>query len=210
MPEPDGPRKLTNSPDAISRSSGQSASSAPKRLAIRERRPRSRRPPQASRPTAEPKTARMIMIVAATATISVYSTRTSSQMRTGSVLTSGPARKTASTTSSNEVTKAKTPPPNMPGRIDGKVTVRNTRHGPAPSPLAARARRGSTPRPRRRHSGRHRAAPASYARARGRACFPPDRPCGRARRGRPRARSPARPSAEEQAGGERPSGVPVS
>ena len=62
------------------------------------------------------------MIVAATATIGVYSTRTSSQMRTGNVLKLGPARKTASTTSSKDVTKAKMPPPNMPGRIPGRLT----------------------------------------------------------------------------------------
>ena len=100
------------------------------------------------------------MRVAATATTGVYSTRTSSQIRTGSVLTVGPARKTDSTTSSKEVTKAKTPPPTTPGRISGKVTVRNTRHGPAPSPGGAAASAGSRAAATRRRSAPRRAGRA--------------------------------------------------
>ena len=120
--------------------------------------------------------------------------RISSQMRTGSVLTVGPARKIDSTTSSNEVTKANTAPPTTPGRISGSVTVRKMRTSPAPRPAAASGSRRSSAVERnadvqhdegqREHRVRDDQRRSSCRRGPWRA------PCCRAR---PRARSPASP-----------------
>ena len=83
--------------------------------------------------------------VEATAATGVISTRMTSHILTGSVLAPTPARKMEMTISSNEVMKANTAPPTTPGRIRGRVTVRNACQGDAPSPAAARGSIGSRP-----------------------------------------------------------------
>ena len=83
--------------------------------------------------------------VEATAATGVISTRMTSHILTGSVLAPTPARKIEMTTSSKEVMNANTAPPTTPGRIRGKVTVRNACQGEAPSPSAARGSIGSSP-----------------------------------------------------------------
>ena len=92
--------RLRNSPAATSKSVGYSGCDRAEPLgdALEAKRHSSRRlrreaRPTASRPMSAPASARPIMIVAATAATGVYSTRISSQIRTGSVFTPGPARK---------------------------------------------------------------------------------------------------------------------
>ena len=155
LPEPLGPSSVTNSPAATSSDSGCSAGTSPKDLAT----------PRKLSERGSADTAAVLMghaaaaftatnsrrvirirIVEATAVTGVNSTRIVSHSFTGSVFACTPARKIDTTTSSNEVMKAKAAPPARPGTMSGSVTVRNTRHGDAPSPSAARTQFGSTPR----------------------------------------------------------------
>ena len=57
----------------------------------------------------------------AAAITGLKSARNVTQILTGSVCSDGVAMKIASTTSSQEIRKAKSPPATMPGRIDGRV-----------------------------------------------------------------------------------------
>jgi len=61
-------------------------------------------------------------------------------MRTGSVVVPGPIRNTDTMMLLNEIAKAKTPPATRLGLITGRVTVKNVRHGRAPSVAAASSR----------------------------------------------------------------------
>ena len=63
----------------------------------------------------------------------------------GSVRCCGLARNSATTISSNEVTKANSAPDTTPGAMIGSVTVRNAWAGVAPRLAAARVRLGSKP-----------------------------------------------------------------
>ena len=58
-------------------------------------------------------------------------------MRTGSVTVDGEVTKIDMVSSSNELMKASSQPPDRPGTSNGKVTRRNTVHSPAPSVRAA-------------------------------------------------------------------------
>ncbi|MNL84164.1 hypothetical protein D3C87_2120450 [compost metagenome] len=58
-------------------------------------------------------------------------------MRTGSVTVDGEVTKIDMVSSSNELMKASSQPPDNPGRSSGNVTRRNTVHSPAPKVRAA-------------------------------------------------------------------------
>ena len=57
----------------------------------------------------------------------------------GSVRSAGPVRNSATTTSSNEVTKANRAPEITPGKISGRTIRKNTTVGDAPRLAPARA-----------------------------------------------------------------------
>ena len=63
----------------------------------------------------------------------------------GMVRCSKPAKKNTTTTSSNDVMKANSPPEMTPGRIRGMVILKKVRGGGAPRPAAARTRVWSKP-----------------------------------------------------------------
>src|SRR6266540_1898742 len=74
---------------------------------------------------------------ATAAIVGSISLRTWLHITTGRVRKSGLVMKIATTTSSHDVTKAKSAPAMMPGRIKGNVIRQNVRHGPAPRLCAA-------------------------------------------------------------------------
>src|SRR5690242_8864171 len=94
---------------------------------------------------------RQIVVTAVTTTlddaamVGSISTVTLLYIWTGSVCSVGDRRNSAMTTSSNDVTKAKTAPVTMPRLINGIVTFRKVRTGGAPSDADARSSFGSKP-----------------------------------------------------------------
>ena len=77
-------------------------------------------------------------MVAAAMIVGLIWSRMPENICTGSVRCSAAVRNSATTTSSNEVTKAKSAPEIMPGRISGITTLKNTVCGGAPQEAPAR------------------------------------------------------------------------
>src|ERR1043166_7591873 len=86
-----------------------------------------------------------IRSVAAAGIVGLICSRTPSNICSGNVRCSGPARKIVVTISSNEVVNAKMAPAITPGAMSGKTTLRNALSGCAPRLNAARHRAESNP-----------------------------------------------------------------
>ena len=85
------------------------------------------------------------MIVATASMVSVISCRIPDQINRGSVIWSSPPRNITTTTSSNEVTNAKSAPVMIPGKVSGNMTFLNVFSGRAPRLYDARTYCWSNP-----------------------------------------------------------------